>query len=604
MVHVCRKSCRTLFYEGCGMDFKELITRNDVADFLKISKGHLSYILYRTKVESYYHEFEIPKKVGGTRLICAPIGELKNIQRRLAKRLTDYYCNKIFKDGKRPNISHGFENKRSIITNAHVHRNKKYILNIDLENFFESINFGRVRGYFEKDRNFQIKRQAATVIAQLVCYKGALPQGAPTSPIITNLICRILDLRLLKLAKKFKMDYTRYADDLTFSTNNKNLIDEFEAFFVDLNAEIEKAGFKINIKKTRLVYKDSQQKVTGLIVNKKINVDRNYVRDTRAMAHSLYTKGNFSINGNVGTVEQLAGRFAFIDQIDKHNNVVDGLRHDAWHLSGREKDYQKFIFYSRFYASNVPLIVTEGKTDVRYIKAALMSLHNDYSNLVSARDDSFEFKIRFLKRTRILSYYFNLQHDGADTMKNISDFYGLGKAFKTNLASYLNRIGAGLGCPIFLLFDNEQKSDRPLKKFISENESRLASDFPKCLQENLCAKIAPENSDTNLYLLTVPLVDGKDKCAIEDLFDSDVRGHVIDGKQFTMNNNFNEQLYYGKEIFSKYVLNNYQSINFDNFRPMLDKISEIIDANSKGNDVQLDQCAACDLSETKAESSI
>ena len=142
------------------------------------------------------------------------------------------------------------------------------------------------------------------------------------------------------------------------------------------------------------------------------------------------------------------------------------------------------------------------------------------------------------------------------------------------------------------------------KKFISENESRLASDFPKCLQENLCAKIAPENSDTNLYLLTVPLVDGKGKCAIEDLFDSDVRGHVIDGKQFTMNNNFNEQLHYGKEIFSKYVLNNYQSINFDNFRPMLDKISEIIDANSKGNDVQLDQCAACDLSETKAESSI
>lgn len=168
-----------------------------------------------------------------------------------------------------PNISHAFQKEKSIITNAQIHRNKRFVLNIDLENFFNSFHFGRVKGFFEKDKNFKVPPDVALIIAQLTCYQGVLPQGAPSSPIITNLICRILDLRILKLAKKYKLDYSRYADDLTFSTNIRSFDAQEKEFLSVLETEIKRAGFKINTKKTRLQFNNSRQEVTGLIVNKK-----------------------------------------------------------------------------------------------------------------------------------------------------------------------------------------------------------------------------------------------------------------------------------------------------------------------------------------------
>ena len=100
---------------------------------------------------------------------------------------------------------------------------------------------------------------------------------------------------MLKIAKKYKLDYTRYADDLTFSTNNKVFLDKKDEFFEALKKEIEKSGFSINEEKTRLIYRDSRQMVTGLVVNHKINVPRDFYRATRAMLHALYTTGEFII---------------------------------------------------------------------------------------------------------------------------------------------------------------------------------------------------------------------------------------------------------------------------------------------------------------------
>src|SRR5690606_37339505 len=110
--------------------------------------------------------------------------------------------------------------------------------------------------------------------AQLSCYSGKLPQGAPSSPIISNLICEILDYRLLKISKKYKLDYTRYADDLTFSTNDKKFLDLKTEFYKKLENELIRAGFRINEKKKRLQMSNSRQVVTGLVVNEKINVNR------------------------------------------------------------------------------------------------------------------------------------------------------------------------------------------------------------------------------------------------------------------------------------------------------------------------------------------
>ena len=217
--------------------------------------------------------------------------------------------------------------------------------------------------------------------------------GAPTSPIITNLICQILDNRLLKLAKRYKLDYTRYADDLTFSINDKAFVERKDEFLCAIQKEIERAGFKINEKKTRLVYKDSQQKVTGLVVNQKVNVAQDYYRKTKAMAHSLYKKGEFTIDGQAGTIEQLEGRFSFINQLNCYNNQHDGEKHEFGLLSGREREFKRFLFYKFFYGNDIPILVTEGKTDVRYLKAALKSLYNEYPNLITKSKDG---KFRFL----------------------------------------------------------------------------------------------------------------------------------------------------------------------------------------------------------------
>ncbi len=134
--------------------FCDITTRNELADFLGVPRNKLTYILYIKKVDSYYSSFEIPKKSGGVRKINAPKDDLKYIQKRLADALWEYqvYIWKKYKIN--PNISHGFEKHKGIITNARIHRNRRYLLNIDLEDFFNSFHFGRVRGFLKKIETF------------------------------------------------------------------------------------------------------------------------------------------------------------------------------------------------------------------------------------------------------------------------------------------------------------------------------------------------------------------------------------------------------------------------------------------------------------------
>ena len=164
-------------------------------------------------------EFSVPKAAGGERKILAPNPKLKEVQRRLARLL--YLCVNDLEERfpKRKKVSHGFQKGRTIMTNAAIHRNRRYVLNLDLSNFFESIHFGRVRGFFLQDAAFLLPSEVAQTIAHIASHNGALPQGSPCSPVVSNLIGHILDLRMLKLAKRAKCTYSRYADDITFSTN-------------------------------------------------------------------------------------------------------------------------------------------------------------------------------------------------------------------------------------------------------------------------------------------------------------------------------------------------------------------------------------------------
>lgn len=233
---------------------KSISTKPNFAKVLGVDAAFLTRCLYINKPENQYHQFTIDKKSGGKRVINAPSEELKSLQRSLSNLLLDCideinaekfpksqlaqpktrkngendYAAEVLKikiptaELKQPSLSHGFVRERSIITNAMMHIGKKNVLNIDLQNFFDSFNFGRVRGFFIKNNNFQLDPHIATVIAQIACYDNKLPQGSPCSPVITNLISHSLDIQLASLAKKYKCTYTRYADDITFSTRKSD----------------------------------------------------------------------------------------------------------------------------------------------------------------------------------------------------------------------------------------------------------------------------------------------------------------------------------------------------------------------------------------------
>lgn len=239
------------------------------------------------KQNNLYEQKTIPKRNGENRILHIPNPYLKKIQRNLNYLIHCLYGGKF--------TSHAFEKGKSIITNAELHANKKHILKIDLKDFFGSITFPRVYGIFQKTP-FGFDPTTARLLAHICIYQenlsranlGILPQGAPTSPILANLACRNLDNKLFELCKKLKCTYSRYADDITISTN----LNEFPTqLFKEniLSAKLEKIingnGFEVNFGKVKLISSKRRQMVTGLIVNKKVNVKRSYIKGIRAMLH-------------------------------------------------------------------------------------------------------------------------------------------------------------------------------------------------------------------------------------------------------------------------------------------------------------------------------
>lgn len=548
--------------------------RKEVAKLINIELRAITYVLYKIGIEESYKSFEIPKKAGGTRVIDSPNKQLKRIQRQLGKKIYDIHKNYIDQKRIASNISHGFETGKGIITNARIHKNKKYLLNIDIANFFSSINFGRVQGYFNKSQEFMFSKEVSTIISQLVCYAKKLPQGAPTSPIISNLIFNIVDLRILSLAKKYRLSYTRYADDMSFSTNNRAFKTDHIEFIKELKVLLKNSGFDINESKTRLEYYSSRQEVTGLTVNKKINAHRKFIKQTRAMVDQLLKTDSFKIDGVIGTQEQLEGRLAFINQLDWYNNDLEseskknkGNKKYISGLNAREKQYQYFLFYKYFFKPSKPTIVTEGKTDIIHIKAALMKYSDRYPNLITKNDSGkYVFNLYFLNKTKRLKYFLGIVQNGADTMKNIWNFYN-GSNNCDNLLKYINnKREYGMITdvnPVILLFDNEQKTDKPLKKFLKHIGAELNTN--QILM----------HLNANLYLQTIPLINKFRECEIEDLYTEEVLNISIHGKRFEKMVKDSAEDTFSKDIFSKYIIENYQEIDFTNFLPLLDSINRV-----------------------------
>lgn len=238
----------------------------------------LNYNAYSSNNPKRYVSFQIPKKKPGEfRTIDAPNPTLKTIQQCL---------NHVFQLLYTPNnAAVGFAKGRSVVSGARVHLHQRYVYNIDLKDFFPSITSGRLFKRLQS-KPFGLNAEMASLVTDLCCDKQVLPQGAPTSPTITNFICERLDRKLQNLAKAYNLRYSRYADDITFS-GMQNVFADNGRFCQSLRHIIEdEEHFKINEDKTRLSHRGERQEVTGLIVNDKPNVSRKYVRQLRTMLHN------------------------------------------------------------------------------------------------------------------------------------------------------------------------------------------------------------------------------------------------------------------------------------------------------------------------------
>lgn len=610
------------------MEYKDIKTLDMLAFSLGIPIKQLTGLLYGVKIENCYSSFVIKKKNGDDRTINAPNKSLKFVQRKLARLFVERQKQFFLEKNIKNNISHAFLKGKGIKTNAVPHRNKKYVLNLDLENFFGMINFGRVQGFFKKNTYFKLP-EIATIIAQLTCYKGSLPQGAPTSPIISNLICQILDQRILALCKKFRLTYTRYADDLTFSTNDNNFKKKYKEFLEELESIINHSGFKVNSKKTHFQEYNGRQLVTGLSVNKKINVKKEFYKKTRSMAHTLYKTGKFTINGAEGTINQLEGRFSFINDLVKYNNRLEELNslnynsivhkknllyteerkyknnndknpvidweRNLGDLNIREKDFQKFIFYKYFIANPKVTLITEGKTDSKYIKAALREYYLDYPNLITKDTEGFKYNIHFLKPSKRLRYFFDYMSGGGggSVLVKLLDFFsGKDGRIKRNYIKYFDRVLSDENRPknpTLFLVDNEWQGNKPLKAIIGKlvNDKNLKrEDIERKIKSDFIYHI-----DLNAFLITLPVesIDDKTNIEIENLFNLDkINDELIapnhDGKKFDpKKKNGDNKNKIGKEIFSNYILSNYDSevIDYSNFKPLLDLVNELSKEYSK-----------------------
>ena len=258
----------------------ELSTKNEFLKYLGVSPAELKKIWwFRGRM---YSHFNISKRAGKVRVISAPDYRLKMLQQKIARSLSELYS------PRKP--VHGFVLDRSVRSNADSHLRRRFILNVDLKNFFPAITEARVQGLLG---SVGIDTEVAKIIARICTNNGSLPQGAPSSPLISNMICFRLDKNLMSFSKAHRLLYTRYADDITLSSFQPPTV-LFEGDRPDpgrlppekLSGEIlsivASNGFELNPEKIHYADKNSRRMVTGIKINEGLNVDRRYVRNIRS----------------------------------------------------------------------------------------------------------------------------------------------------------------------------------------------------------------------------------------------------------------------------------------------------------------------------------
>ena len=307
------------------IDLPKITTPAELARFLglKSAKQITAWLRPGEDKGAGYVAFEIAKRTGGQRRIHAPKMALKKAQRRI--------LDEILARIPTHDACHGFVKGRGIVTNAKPHQGAGVVVKMDLADFFPTIHYRRVQGLFAF---YGYPPAVARLLAGLcthrskladgrVAWPGVLPQGAPTSPAIANIVCRRLDARLATLAKKAGATYTRYADDLTFSfpeaaKDKGESAPELGRFFWWVDQICQAEGFTENAKKRRVLRRSTAQRVTGVVVNDKLSTPREVRRLLRATVDRCRKRGLATVAAEQGRPDLaavMAGTAAYIAMV-------------------------------------------------------------------------------------------------------------------------------------------------------------------------------------------------------------------------------------------------------------------------------------------------
>lgn len=590
MTLATRKSSRKLSFRFGNLPMSKLAelkaarTLHDLAAILNMKPTTLSFILYKIPVKDRYTTFEIPKSNGTKRTIHAPHPKISFAQKRLSKILTTCIHEIRLTRPSYCGASHGFQNKRSIQSNAKLHEHRRHVVNCDIKDFFPSINFGRVQGFFIKDAYFGLYPKIAQILAHLACFDGRLPQGSPCSPVISNLIGNLLDARLSSLAKANKTTYSRYADDLTFSTNMRALppgivlVDPHRPggwiAAPSLEDCINRAGFVLNSAKTHVQSRPTRQIVTGLTVNAKVNIPSDYFRTVRAMATSLFRTGMYYNVPEVGLADPppqhnqkriqtsrlapLEGKLNYIYQVKNNQRSSNRDANDSDGTKQILKVYRKFLFFKYFINASKPLILTEGPTDRIYLQSA--AKHDPVLRAIFHPDPKDPLSQKFS--------YFNYNNKSAKLLS----LPGSTSYLKTFIEKYSGMMAA-------------MPSIRPKHAVIVlvDNDQGCVEIF-KMLRNKFSLTIDPTTTDRyyhvthNLYLVKTPEKPPTHMSQIEDFFDPALLLTVLDGKILDLNKDHDAPGKYGKTVFaSRVVRAKGATIDFSGFRPLFDRLQHAAD---------------------------
>ena len=349
----------------------------DADKFYPFTMKHLLYYCNPNHAFHRYRQFKIKKKSGGFRQITAPHNQ--------SFMMLLQCVNEILKAIYTPSdYAMGFTERRSVVTNAAVHKGQNYVFNLDLKDFFPSVEQARVWKRIQlAPFNFPVAianlvaglcsmRETRKDINGKITFAYILPQGAPTSPIITNMICDNLDRRLAGLAKRFGLHYTRYADDITFSSMHYVYAENGE-FRKELTRIICSQGFTINDKKTRLQKLGCRQEVTGIIVSDKLNVAKKYVREIRSLLYIWekygYTdaisrflpkykaeKGHIK-KGNPDLTNVLDGKLMYLKMVKGDTDTVYAKLYSKFQeLVAKNSEPEKTNSFGITYIETIPLL--------------------------------------------------------------------------------------------------------------------------------------------------------------------------------------------------------------------------------------------------------